>query len=432
MRLRQSNKKKQFRLPDYGLDLETPDAEDDSLLRADSSGDEFVAKVTDEGAVDEVQSDEDHSDHGDNEKGNDESDEPTRHRASAPNVAKTTKAKAKADAKTSTPLKQDGPFDEGQVFSEVPPYPSDPGQRWTRTYVGPIKRWTRFYELVDWWFSDKPDRRSILDGYLKLWWHHELIPPKLTTASHFITAQRGWMSEGFTDDQRSKFRQLYTNRLIHQFRQQSCIRLDKAEAFQQFIPQAQGELEVLLGPVSHQKPYPIQYGDSLSFSDSGQPIRDIEGGEIVTGGWLLDIGGITVSMAWAPTQGQVGQLLAIAVIPFCDQAYYKNLKDAPKESEQKEGTVQILRFEVSRDRRGILRPSQRAPQLAQALCFSWGRVSRRQWCPVQLAAEDPTRLLGVLCVDGKLRIIGIKNVSEKDTDEIFGKPHHREICSIMC
>ncbi|KAI3343038.1 hypothetical protein F4824DRAFT_444265 [Ustulina deusta] len=416
MRLRQSNKKKHFGLPDYGLDLDTSDADNSTLPRVDSSEDEFVVDATagrDEEDVGEVQSGGAGSDDGDD--GNDDFDGPTRRSgSSAAQVA----IIAKAKTKTSGRSKQEQ-LDKGQTFADVPPYPSDPGQRWTRTYLGPIKRWTRFYELIDWWFGDKPDRRAILDGYLQLWWHHELIPPKLTSQSRLLTAESGWMPNNFVDDQRSKFRQLYNHHLIHQLREQSSTRIDKAKAFSWFIPQAQGELSVLLGHVSDQKPYRIQYGESISFSDTGHPIRDADNRDVVTGGWLLDVGGIPISMAWAPTQGQVNQLLAIAVIPFSDQAYYQNLKDAPKELDQKGGTVQILRFEVAQGRRGIFRPSQRAPRLAQALCFSWGRVSRIQWCPVQLAAEDTTRLLGVLCVDGKLRIIGIQNVSEQDGNEIF-------------
>ncbi|KAJ3558666.1 hypothetical protein NPX13_g9664 [Xylaria arbuscula] len=371
MRLRQSNKKKQFQLPDYGLDLETSDADNDPLPRADSSGDEFVAKADDEEEEEEVQSDGNHSGDDDDDTGNDEPGQPTSRRMSAPKVVNNpnvrAKVKARANAKTTALPEQYDQFDGGQVFTEVPPYPSDPGQRWTRTYVGPIKRWTRFYELIDWWFGDKPDP--------------------------------------YKSPERS--------------RQQSCIRIDRDEAFGRFIPQAQGQLDVLLGHISDQKPYPIRYGQSISFSDSGQPIHDTDSGDIVTGGWLLDIGGIAVSLAWAPTQGQVDQLLAIAVIPFHDQAYYLDLKDAPKELDQKDGTIQILRFEVSRDGLGILRPSRRGPQLAQALCFSWGRVSRMQWCPVQLSAEDNTRLLGVLCVDGKLRIIGVQNITDKESNEIF-------------
>ncbi|KAI0468656.1 hypothetical protein F4859DRAFT_196778 [Xylaria cf. heliscus] len=418
MRLRQSNKKKRFGLPDYGLDLDSSDDADGTLPRVDSSEDEFVVDAgADEDEVDDVQDEQVEEDDDDNDDDDNDHDNnrPPRRSYSAVKAAKTAKAKTHPVGRS----KQHRSDKTGQTFAEVPPYPSDPGQRWTRTYIGPIKRWTRFYELVDWWFGDKPDRRPILDSYLKLWWRYELIPPKLTSQPRLAIARNGWMPDNFPDDQRNKFRQLYNTRLIHQFRQQKSTLIDKAEAFRWFIPQAQGELSVFLGHVSDQKRYSIRHGESISFSDAGNPVSDTEDEATITGGWLLDVGGIPISMAWAPAQGQVSQLLAIAVTPFSDQAYYHNLKDAPRELEQKEGTVQILRFDAVKGRRGIFRPSRRAPRLAQALCFSWGRVSRIQWCPIPLAAEDATRLLGVLCVDGKLRIIGVQNVSEQDSDEIF-------------
>ncbi|KAI0443687.1 hypothetical protein F4803DRAFT_549956 [Xylaria telfairii] len=418
MRLRQSNKKKQFGLPDYGLGQDSSDA--DSILRVDSSGDEFIVDATaggDEEEVDDAQDDQAEEDNVDDD--DDDNKKPPGRSSSAVKAAKTAKAKTHPPGRS----KQDHSDNAEQTFTEVPPYPSDPGQRWTRTYIGPIKRWTRFYELVDWWFGDKPDRRSILDSYLKLWWRYELLPPKLTSQPHLAIAQNGWMPDGFADNQRSKFHQLYNTRLVDQFRQQKSTPIDKAEAFCWFLPQAPGELSVFLGHASDQKPYLIRHGESISFSDAGNPINDADDESTVTGGWLLDVGGVPISMAWAPSQGHVNQFLAIAVIPFSDQAYYHDLKDAPREVEKKAGAIQILRFDAAKSRRGILRPSRRAPRLAQALCFSWGRVSRIQWCPVPLTAEDATRLLAVLCVDGRIRIIGVQNISEHDSSEIFEQIH---------
>ncbi|KAI1177593.1 hypothetical protein F4777DRAFT_199155 [Nemania sp. FL0916] len=413
MRLRQSNRKKRYGLPDYGLDLDTSDA-DSTRPRADSSEDEFVV---DANAGDEEEAVGGHSELDEEEYNDDEAEENGFGACgsfSGSKVARTTKAKTTASGWSKEEHLSDN------VFAEVPPYPSDPGQRWTRTYVGPIKRWTRFYELIDWWFGDKPDRRVILDSYLKIWWQHELIPPKLTSPTHLLIAQRGWMSEEFADEQRSKFRRLYNDRLIHQLQQQTSTPIDKAEAFNWFIPQAQGGLNVLLGHVSAQKPYHIQQGESISLSDTGLPIGNADDETAVTGGWLLDVGGIPTTIAWAPSQGHMSQLLAIAVAPFSDQTYYPDLKDSPNELEHSSGSIQILKFETIPDHQGIFRPSRCGPKLAQTVCFSWGRVSRMQWCPVPLAAEDAVRLLGVLCVDGRLRIVGIQNVAD-DNNELFEK-----------
>lgn len=413
MRLRQSNKKKQFELPDYGLDLDATDGES-TLPRVDSSEDEFVidAAAKDDDEADEARSgQEEDDDNGDDDDGEDELTG-----RSGQTATKTAKYKGKKGTGRSKQYVLDNPE---QVFAEVPPYPSDPGQRWTRTYIGPVKRWTRFYELIDWWFGDKPNRRTVLDGYLRLWWQHELIPPKLTSPSSLLMAQNGWMPDNFANDQRSKFRQFYNSRLIHQLRQQSSTCIDKTRAFGRFIPRAEGGLSVFMGHVSDQKPYSIQPGESISFSDTGRPIGITDDEEAITGGWLLDVGGIPIAVSWAPTQGRVNQLLAIAVAPFSDQAYYQDTEDSSGETERKEGTVQILKFETVKDRQGILRPSRRTPELAKALCFSWGRVSRIQWCPVALATEDTTRLLGVLCDDGRLRIVGVRNDSEENSNATF-------------
>ncbi|RWA09294.1 hypothetical protein EKO27_g5823 [Xylaria grammica] len=266
MRLRQSNQKKQFRLPDYGLDLDTSDA-DSALPRVDSSEDEFVVDANADGdeeeQVDEVQSGRggngggDDDGDGDDDFGDDgDFDEPTRRSGSS-----TAKAVKFCKSKVKVKVKEHWALPRGGSYTS---------------------------------FDNKG-------------------PPASTKPGLFVD----------------------------------------------------------------QKLYRIQYGESISFSDTGHPIGNADGEETVPGGWLLNVGGVPVSMAWTPTQGQANQLLAIAVTPFPDQAYYQNLKDAPGELEQKQGTIQILNFETDKGRRGVL------------------------------------------CVDGKLRILGIEVVPEQDRDEIF-------------
>ncbi|KAI0392887.1 hypothetical protein F5Y17DRAFT_467235 [Xylariaceae sp. FL0594] len=400
MKLRQSNRKKRFEPPDYALDL----GADDALARVNSSDDDFVVDA--EGGLDDGEQLTDEVLSEDDADGVLEGDgSVTKKRPSGSGTAKAKRGK------TAT-------VDLG-VITEVPPYPSDPGQRWTRTYIGPIKRWTRFFELIDWWFGDKADRRIVLDGFLRLWWAYPLIPPRILSSKQLEIAQAGWMGKDFSRDQRSKFRQLYDHRLVHQFRQQESTGIDRQRATHSFIPEAPGNLTVYLGHFSEQKQYHIRHGESISLSASGNPITGADVEASTVAGWLFDVAGIPISMSWVPAHGQVDQLLAIAVVPFSDQAYYQNLKDAPRESAQKSGSVQIFRFKSAKDAKGILRPLGRAPSLAQAVCFSWGRVSRMQWCPVPLEVDDPTRLLAVLCVDGRIRIIGIPNATGQDGDEVI-------------
>ncbi|KAI0144285.1 hypothetical protein GGR57DRAFT_482640 [Xylariaceae sp. FL1272] len=394
MRLRQSNQHKRFALEPDASDLNEAVPEDAS------SEDEFIDKAPSDGIVGE----EDEQNHDLHTNGN----------AGPSFFAATTTARQRAYQR-----KQRANQPRCTVGEEVPAYPSDTGQRWTRAYHGPLKRWTRLHELIDWWYGENPDRRLIVDEFMRIWWQHQLLPPRLSTPAHLQRARHGWMDENFAADQRMKYRELQECRLVHQIPQQTATIVDKEKVFHEFLPQTGGYLKVLLGTVSDQRSYTIQYGESISCSDSGTPIDNGGSSDTTIGGWLLDVGGIVVSMSWAPTVGEVDQLLAIAVAPFSDQAFYRNLGDMPQPSDQKQGTVQILRFEAIKDGTNTIRPSGRAPRLAHLLCFSWGRVSKIHWCPIQLTIEDPARLLGVLCGDGKLRILSVRNSSGQDVNEVF-------------
>ncbi|KAI1414847.1 WD40 repeat-like protein [Hypoxylon sp. FL1857] len=305
-------------------------------------------------------------------------------------------------------------------LGEVQPYPTDPAQKWTRTYVGPVKRWTRLFFLVDYWFGERDDRREVFYYFMNLWWKFEVLPPKLPLDSHQLErAQDGWMPDNFTRDLEDKFRRWYQRYLSIRTMSQESTLIDRAKAFRWFIPQAEGNMTLLLGHVSNQKEYPISQGQSIPFSDSGIPIEDEGNQDAQSGGWVLDVGGIVLSMGWAPIKGQVDQLLAMAVIPYSDQAFYKDLKDAPKTPELKEGTIQIWKFGAEKDDKGVVRPARSSPKLAHAFCFHWGRVLRMQWCPVPLTTQEHVALLAALCGDGKLRIVEIGRAPGSDEKETF-------------
>ncbi|KAI0842211.1 WD40 repeat-like protein [Hypoxylon sp. FL0890] len=395
MRLRKSNQGKRF---DSLLSFGLSDGEEPALAQRerDSSDEEFVVDPQQQ-EVDQDEHEVDPQDSSDFESLGDKQSESRRkksRRSWAPNDAK--------------PL------------GEVQPYPTDSAQKWTRTYVGPVKRWTRLVVLVDYWFGDREDRRDVFYYFMNLWWKFEVLPPKLPQDSPRLErARNGWMPDDFTLDLEDKFRRWYQRYLsIRTISQQSTL-IDRAKAFRWFIPQAEGSMTVLLGHVSNQKEYRISQGESIPFSDSGDPIEDEDNQNIQNGGWVLDVGGIVLSMGWAPTKGPVDQLLALAVTPYSDQAYYKDFDDAPKTPELKEGTIQIWKFEVERDEKGIIRPARSSPKLIHTLCFHWGRVGRMQWCPIPFTTEAHVALLAALCGDGKLRIIEVKRNVESDSRGTF-------------
>ncbi|KAI0012138.1 WD40 repeat-like protein [Xylariaceae sp. FL0662B] len=297
-------------------------------------------------------------------------------------------------------------------FGEVQTYPTDPAQKWTRTYAGPVRRWTRFADLRKYWFGDRDNYNLIVDEFLDMWWEYELLPPKLQSADQLARAQNSWMPDNFAQDQEVKFRHWYERCLSVQIKRQMSTVIDKAQELtcREFFSQTDREMSVLLGHVTNQKEYHFKQGRSISFSGSGMPIEDTDD-ETQSSGWLFDVGGIVSSMGWAPTTGTGDQFLATTVIPHSDQAFYKDLKDAPKDSGMKEGIIQVWRFEAAQDAQGIIRPARRSPKLVHAVCFPWGRATRMQWCPVPLTAQDHRAgILAVLCRDGKLRILEVKKV----------------------
>ncbi|KAI1638583.1 WD40-repeat-containing domain protein [Biscogniauxia mediterranea] len=400
MRLRQSNQGKHFRPSDFAPDLEISDDDRSSAAVRrkqpgnESSEEEFVVQEADVDLLDE--DDDNLRDRDSSELG----------------------AAAAENRRPKRPRKQGPPPTVEENLSEVPPYPTDPSQRWTRSYIGPVKRWTRFAELTKFWFGDRRNYAKVVNGITKLWWEYEVVPPRLQSEGQLARAQNGWMQTGFWEDQETKFRHWYERYLKTRTSQQTSTLLGEAAAFPWFPPHVDGELSVLLGHVSNQKEYRMGRGQSICFSDAGNPIEDADDAETKGGGWIIHVGGIVMSMGWAPARGQVNQLLAIASVPYSDQAFYRDLTQAPKESEKKEGTVQIWRFEAEKDHRGVLRPAKRLPKLVHAICFTWGRVMRMQWCPVPLAIDNQKGLLAVLCSDKKLRVLLVRD-SAQDSRETF-------------
>ncbi|KAI1382311.1 WD40 repeat-like protein [Hypoxylon crocopeplum] len=390
MLLRKSNKEKRF---DAIFDLSDTEQAAPTPLNHDSSDEEFVVDVNQQ-LHDETERDLDLQGLSDFESRDGKQSEPRRkknERSWAPGAAK--------------PL------------GEVQAYPTDPSQKWTRTYVGPVKRWTRLFNLIEYWFGDKECRHYIFNEFIKLWHNSEILPPKLPHGSYQLERARdGWMPDNFAQELEDKYRRWYARYASIRSISQSSVLIDRAKAFQWFLPQVEGEMTVLLGHVSSQKEYRIKQGGCIPFSDTGLPIEDQDDHESQNGGWVLYVGGIVLSMEWAPSKGHVDQLLAMTVIPYSDQAFRGDPSNA---AERKGGAVQIWKFETKKGFEGIIRPASSPPKLVHALCSSWGRISQLQWCSVVLSTKDQPSLLAALCGDGKLRILEIEQDSVRDSTGTF-------------
>ncbi|RYP04680.1 hypothetical protein DL764_004296 [Monosporascus ibericus] len=401
MRLRRSNQGKRFRPSDFNLRLSLSDEEEAVVSEGDHAS-------LDEGFVDDGEPEPDAED------GIEDDDLVESSGVEAPEK-KIKKPKTKR-------VKRPEPTDQGSISSlgVVQEYPTDPSAKWTRSYVGPVKRWTRLQLLTKFWFGDRENYLDIVGEFVRLWWEHQILPPKLVSKHDLRVASHPWMPDDFPEDQENKFRQLYEKYLAKRTNGPTTFPINKDKAFGRFLPHADDDLTVILGHVADQEEHYFKRGQNMSFSGLGNPIRETDDGRTKSSGWLLDVAGIVVSMAWAPSNCRTHQLLAMAVVPFSDQAFYQDPKKAMQESEKKEGSVQIWRFEADEDNRGLVRPASRPPTLMRALCFSWGRASRLQWSPVPLTSNDRIGLLAVLCGDGNLRVLEIMSTAQS-SEGTFGK-----------
>lgn len=410
MRLRRSNQNQRFRPSDLNRRLGLSDEDEDTESASrDNEG------SPDEGFVDDGQP-------VSNVRIKTDEEEEEEDVAAPPGRRQKSKLHDKKPGRQPTPDGEQSSAQQQQALGVVQEYPTDPSAKWTRSYAGPVKRWTRLQMLTRFWFGDRPGYFDVVADLARLWWQHQILPPKLASRHDLRVAASPWMPAGFPEAQRAAFNRWYERYLTGRTRESESALIDMRKAARWFPPTT-NDLTVINGDGVDQKQYYFTQGEVLSYSGLGALGEDTDGDGtgVATSGWLLDVGGIVVAMGWAPSDSRSAQLLAMAVVPFSDQAYYPDLKKAPRESDRKEGAVQIWRFETDEDARGLARPARRRPRLAHALCFSWGRPARLQWCPVPLTSGDKIGLLAVLCGDGKLRVLEVADTSKNSSRETFGR-----------
>jgi transcription factor C subunit 6 len=396
MRTRKSNQAKRFRPSDFSVDTDVSGGEEAILEEAKENSQDSDGFVDTQNHISGSDEDEG-ADYG--EGGVD--------KLAEDNASRTARSKPATRRARPPP-----PQDTGRTRppSEVQEYPTDPTAKWTRSYLGPVKRWTRLFQLTNYWFGGKPNYKATIDEFIKLWWPHHNLPPKIRSKQLLSLLQNPWMPKSFYQDQVRQFQTWY-QRYHNAPGGQLSTPILRDQAFRWFLPQTDEHLTVLAGHAKRLEQISFRQGDSVPISSAGFPISDPDSPPQRAGGWLLDVGGIVTSLGWAPTNGTTDQLLAMTVVPFSDQAFYKNPSDVPRDPEKKTGSVQLWEFGSEKDRAGIPRPAHRTPTLLRAFCFSWGRASRMQWCPIPLTAHDHVGLLAILCGDGRVRVLEIMNAS---------------------
>ncbi|AEO67129.1 7c04381b-c55c-4fbf-acd6-1219b56885eb [Thermothielavioides terrestris] len=295
---------------------------------------------------------------------------------------------------------------------DIPVYPLE-SRIVTRVYAGPLRRYARYSALRDAMYGPEYERIKVIWDLEIRWSDFPVLPPRWPPEHRQGVLPSPWLPRGF---ERAQQRQavLWYDRCQLKAPQIQQSRVLPPEEGQRIIPQAGGDIATLIGPWDRQKEFRLSQGDSLSLSSSGLPIEDPDATDKTSSGWMLDVGGIPLAVAWAPLSRLDIQVLAVASIPFSDQAVTGLGRPATDASEKSAGCIQLWEF-VPVTRAGQLAsPSTQPPRLLGAKCFDWGRPKRLEFCPVPLDSAGLYGMMATLCSDGRVRVIDAKTVNDAD------------------
>ena len=298
-------------------------------------------------------------------------------------------------------------------FHDLPNYPLET-RIVTRVYAGPLKRYARYSALREVMYGPEYNRIKIIWDLDNRWKDYPLLPPMYPPEDPRGITPSPWLPTGFEAKQQERAHKWYD-----EFREK-CLEPQIADAVHpdhvtDNLPRAKHGLVTLVGPWDEQEEYKLNPGSGIALSPTGVPLSEPAGDgdgddDQESNGWMVDVGGIPLAIAWAPLSNSDAQLLAVASIPFSDQEPIP--PDAPDESEETRdfmGCIQLWEFVGRKPPHSLAVPTTAPPRLLTAKLFNWGRPKRIQWCPVPIETTDICGILAILCGDGKARVIEVKN-----------------------
>ena len=313
-----------------------------------------------------------------------------------------------------TPKKQRnvgaGKIQGRKSFHEIPLYPLE-SRIVTRVYAGPLRRYARYSALRDVMFGPEYHRIKFIWDLEIRWANFPILPPKRTPEDQQGILPSPWLPRGFEREQEKRAFLWYEALRTNAPGLQRSRPLSPEQA-RPFIPDEGGDIITLVGPWDKQKEYRLRQGSSLQISDSGYPVEESSPKSTSTG-WMFDVGGIPLAVAWAPSTRSDSQILAVATVPFSDQTMSNqgSATNSADGAQNATGCIQFWEFIPEKIGPGQLAtPSAQPARFLGGKCFNWGRPKRLQFAPVPMESCGSLGILAVLCGDGKARVIDIKNL----------------------
>lgn len=280
----------------------------------------------------------------------------------------------------------------------------------TRHYTGALKRGQRI-QVLDYFYGPEEDAIGVAGWMLSWWAGHGVLPSKLA-AGDACPIPSPWIEEGYWERQR-KAAGTWFVKVKDEKGVQEAERVMSSEDAEGYQVSSGGGLKLLLGPSPEKTEVRIAPTESIVLSETGLPLAETAGERVA--GLMFDVGGLVVGMDWAIREEGESQVLALAVIPHSDQQL-----EPESPHDEKKGIIQLWEMRRRRNDNGITYPENRPARLARTICVDWGRVRRIKWCPVPFTENRSLGLMALLCGDGQVHVVSIKDINDEQSS--FSKP----------
>lgn len=287
-------------------------------------------------------------------------------------------------------------LEHGTVHT-VPPYPSD--LRQTRIYDGPLKPWIRSQQLIDILYGPEAGHITVVSGMLRKWFDSQTLPNVLSDEGGVMHSP--WLAEDYEEKEKRWSSSWYDKYRTASNELQKSRKI-RSEHIDMFKPPPQ-DMICFTGPFNEQRQIRTSYACGVPVAQSGEPLEHDSAESSAAGppkGWLLDTGGIPLSIGWAPLRGHREQFLAVSTVPYADQELKGHDAREADPVEKKRGSIQIWSIPCHRE-------DGNPAQLITSLQFDFGRSKRMQWCPVAPPDDHTIGMLAVLCGDGQVRVLEV-------------------------